>query len=83
MDGGVSSSGKLAHHANKSPSPITPSRKSPRDHGQNPSVKVVEEDNKEEEEPESEEVVKETQEDIKDDSGRKKQKRESLDDTRS
>ena len=41
-------------------------------------MKDVEGDNDEEEELESEEVVKEMQEEIKDDSGRKKHKRESL-----
>ena len=43
----------------------------------------MEGDSDDEEEPESEEVVKETQEEIKDDSGRKKCKRESLEDMRS
>ena len=71
--GGISSFDKFSTHlVNKSPSPITPNIKSPRDHRKKPSVKVVEGDNNEEEEPESEEVVKETQGDIKDDSKRKK-----------
>ena len=84
MDGRISSAGKVASHlVKKFPSPITPRRKSPRDHGKKPLVKVVEGDNDEEEEPEFEEVVKETQEDIKDDKKRKKWKRESLDDTHS
>ena len=60
-EGGISSLGKLAtHHVNKSPSPITPSRKSPRDHGKKPHVKDVEGDSEEEEDPEFVEVVKET-----------------------
>ncbi len=82
-EGGISSSGKLAtHQAKKLPSPITPSRKIPRDHGQ-PPKKDGEGDSNDEEESESEEVVKEMQEEIKDESGRKKHKRENLEEVHS
>ena len=49
----------VTHQAKKFPSSITPSRKSPRDHGQKPPVKDEVRDNDDEEELESKEVVKE------------------------
>lgn len=80
--GGFSSLGKVAT-VKKSPSPITPSRKSPRDLGQKQAEKAVEGSSDDEEDLESEEVVKEMQEEIKIDGGRKKRKREILEDVHS
>ncbi len=80
--GGVSSSGKVAT-IKKSPSPITPSRKSPRDLGQKQAEKAEEGSSEDEEDSEFEEVVKEMQEEAKEDSGRKKCKREILEDVHS
>ena len=60
-EGGISSSGKIiTHQAKKSPSPITPSRKSPRDHGKKPPMKDEMGDSDDEGELELEEVEKET-----------------------
>ena len=59
-DGGISSSGKkVTHHVKKLPSPITLSRKIPRDHGQKLLVKDEKEDRDDEEHMDMEEEEKE------------------------
>ena len=73
---------KTTRHDKKSPSPITPSRKSPRGHGQKMSGNEEKDYNDDEDDMEIEDEDKEKQEDKKDDQGGKKCKWEGLENER-
>ena len=69
-EGGISSSGKnVTHHDKKLPSSITPSKKSPRGHGQKLPMNEEKDYSEDEEDMEMEDEEKEKQEENKDDTG--------------